>query len=160
MKESKYVLIVFNDPRNLSEQLSGDFEPKEAPILKEVTTGSIMGISCGVMNFCAFPSDKSMPEISRMLTEKNIDFYIFKEEDSLSRIPSFIAKAFRSAGAEFKEESEKPKKLTLQDQLDEAVRTENWEMAAKIRDKIKNVKEIKKVKANSTDPLKDFFSDL
>jgi len=160
MKDSKYVLIVFNNP--MSAMSFND--PAETKILKIVATGDVRGASCGAMNFCTFTSDQTKEEIARQFSAEDIDFMIFEEKDSVSRIPNYLAQTF---GIEPTEKSPsrgrkgKPEKLSLEDQLKEAIEKEHWEIAAKIRDKIeKEKKSGKKESKKPASKVKSFFDKL
>lgn len=143
MKDYKYVVFIFNDP---SDNFRKD--PKELNILKKVSTGNIRGASCGALNLTVFQSDKTKEEISKMFVKQGISFFLFEEQDSDYKLPSYIAKMF---GEKFEKDpddsdldevekemfgSKTPKKVSLEDQLQDAINEEDFKMAAVLRDKI------------------------
>lgn len=131
----KYILIVFNDIDNLFD---AGMNPKEAKILQDVATGDIRGASCGTINCSTFTSDKTKEEISNLLEKADIDFLLFEEKDAACRIPNHLAQTFGvKPRAPKKGVNTSSKKLTLEEQLNEAVEKEQWEIAAAIRDRIK-----------------------
>jgi len=159
MKDSKYVLIVFNNPMSAISFA----DPVETKVLKIVATGDIRGASCGAMNFCTFASDQTKEEIAKQFSAEDIDFLIFEEKDSVSRIPNYLAKTFGIEPTEkspSRDRKGKPEKLSLEDQLKEAVDKEHWEIAAKIRDKIEKEKITGKKVKKPIDKVKSLFDKL
>lgn len=155
----KYILIVFNNPEHM---FAVDRDPKEIKILEEIATGDVRGASCGVVNFCTFSSDKTKEDISKLFTEADIDFLLTEEKDSVIRVPDHLAKTFgleptrklRKSG------NEKPEKLSLEDQLEEAKKNEQWEIAAAIRDRIEKAKTEPKVLVKEKSSIKKFLDEL
>lgn len=169
---SKYVLFIFKEP-------SDEFTmPKEVSVLEKIATGVSRGASCGPINLCFFPSNHSKAEISTLLKEVKLNFILTEEKDSMSSLPSYITKMFDKNFLSEHDEGDgirkfgnldhpenikksKPEKISLEDQLKEAVKTEDYPMAAILRDKIANKKLPPPVK-NPKDPaaiLKELFKD-
>ena len=155
MNDYKYILIVFNDFGEEMARL-----PKEVNIIKKVATAEVRGASCGPLNLSFFTSDRTREEISDMFKKDKIDFILFEEKDSSSSLPSYITKMF---GKEFEKYSmdiskEVSKdKLSLEDQLKEAVANEEFAIAARLRDKI--AQQSKKVET-TPDSLKTLFKNI
>jgi len=150
----KYILIVFNNPEHI---LDIDKEPREIKILEEVATGEVRGASCGVVNFCTFSSDKTKEEISKMFDAAEINFLITEEKDSVTRVPDYLAKTFGLEPTIKVRASGKPEKLSMEEQLDQAIKNEQWEIAAAIRDRIEKAK-TEPVKTKSS--VKKFLDEL
>jgi hypothetical protein len=160
----KYVLFIFNPP----DEIDSD-KPREIRIIEKVTTGVARGASCGPLNLCFFPSDKTKEEIAALLKEDNVKFVLLEEKDAEKSLPGYITQMFnqdlsvdgiRKFG-NLDHPDAKPKrkleKISLEDQLKEAVQTEDFIVAARLRDKIAEKKEPKK--KDSFSYLKELFKD-
>lgn len=154
MNDSKYILLIFNSP---GEDLLK--EPKEVKILQQVAHGTVRGASCGPINLCFFESGVPKKEISELLLKSKLKFLIVDEKDSVKKLPKYITQMFdpkftESRGAkpsDFVEEEDLPKKLSLEDQLKEAVNNEDYLIASRLRDKIAAQKKSK------INPIKELF---
>jgi len=142
--ERNYVLFIFNNSKD--EFLK---EPKELKILQQVTVGDIRGASCGPINMCFFPSEHSKEEISDLLVKDGIHFLLVDDQDSEHSYPKHIRSmlsgkmdhtAVRKIEIGGGMEITEPKKLSLEDQLKEALKEDDFELAAVLRDKIAKAK--------------------
>lgn len=167
MIDEKYVLIVFNDPEEDEIRV-----PKEVNILKKVAAGEVRGASCGPINVSFFTSDSGIDDITNLLNEKKMNFILVPEKKASHALPGYITRMFGNdfpknsevlydSRDEKKSKSVKSTKLSLEDQLAEALKNEEFFIAARLRDKIaardKAVSEPVKVDDES---LKDFFNKL
>ena len=165
MNDYKYILFVFK------EFGDDDHTPKEIQVIEKITTGVAKGASCGPINLCFFESNRSKEEISVLLKKKKLNFTLVEEKDTVSVLPSYILKLFdndfsssdhvRKFGnlnhpdAQPKQKS--PIKMSLESQLEEAIKEEDYVMAAKIRDKIATAKE--KPKETTAELFKTLFKE-
>jgi uncharacterized protein YrzB (UPF0473 family) len=167
MNDKKYVLLVFNNPEE-DEQIQ---VPKEVKILKKVATGEVRGASCGPINISFFLSDAEMEDITSLLNKDKINFILVPEENSTHALPNYITRMF---GKDFpkkftvlydsRDEKKKTesKKLTLEDQLAEAVKNEEFSIAAILRDKIatRDTNSMLNPKKETKDSLKEIFKRI
>lgn len=123
----KYILIVFD---------RGVGYPEELPILNAVTQqDTICAAQCGPINICHFSSDFSKEEISKILKEKDIEFFLSDADNSESNFPKKLADHFSGDPVEKIKEAvnAKIKKRTLKELLDEALANEEYEVATGIK---------------------------
>jgi hypothetical protein len=147
MKDHKYVLVVFNNP---DEEYSR--EPKEFKVLSEIAKDSVRGASCGAINLSFFVSELTKDEIAFLLSKEKVSYMISEEKDLTASFPKYITRMLDGDMSNVKnitpgfDENLKPKskeKVSLKTQLDEALKTEDFIMAAALRDKIAKQKPTK-----------------
>lgn len=156
MNDRKYVLIVFNEPEDVELNI-----PREVKVIKQVASAEVRGASCGVINLSFFQSEMELDEISNLFKKEKIKFLLFEEKNSSHDLPNYITRMF---GKDFEKtakvlydshDSKKDiKKLSLEDQLAEAVSNEEFAIAAKLRDRIA------KEATSGTNPLKELFKKI
>lgn len=100
-------------------------------------TSKITGASCGPMQILTFDSEKEREEIAQLLKriDNQYDFFLFKKEDAEINMPDIFNEAIKD-----KKDRKENKKLSYQEQLDEAVLAENFELASILKKKISKKK--------------------
>ncbi len=132
MNKFKYVLLIFNDfGSNL-----GQLKEKDALNKIAMESSKVSGISCGAINITTFESVMEKNEISRLLEKDDLKYFLFDEKDSKHSLPDFVQDAIDLIPKKIARTS--AVKLSLEDQLEEAVKEQDFMMAARIRDKIQN----------------------
>lgn len=154
--ERNYILFIFNNSKD--EFLK---EPKELKTLQKVTVGDIRGASCGPINLCFFPSEHSKEEISDLLLKDGIHFLLVDEQDTEHSYPKHISRMLsgkmdHTAVRKIEIVSE-PKKLSLEDQLKVAIKEDDFETAAVLRDKIAKAKTPETKTAGKGSSLRQLF---
>lgn len=157
---NKYIIIFFNESEDL---FSGkDMMPIVVDIIKDIAINGSRGASAGPMNICFFSSNLEKEEISKIFLKKKVKFLIINQDDTISSLPKYISKMLEpgfdpdklnkelegfghvermpglSSSKQNGRRSAVLDKLSLEDQLDIAVKNEEFTMAAALRDKIKN----------------------
>ncbi len=111
----KYILMVFDKGLGYRE---------ESMILARVLSGNTIGASCGPVNFCIFESNYDLDYISGLFKEQNIEFVLSKECDAKYLLPEEFMKRF----------ADPLKKVSLADQLKDAIEKEDYVVAAKLKE--------------------------
>lgn len=115
---------------------------KETEILPEFISSCGKSASCGMMSVTTFKSTSEKEEIAEALTSGDVKFVLFERGDSVSNYPDEV-KVFMDTlhPEEFIASKNKPaaKKLSVEDQLKNAVENQDFELAAILRDRL-NIK--------------------
>lgn len=133
---TKYILIVFKDENEMDSN-------SEISVLGKVAEGDVYGASCGAINLVSFKSRRTKDEIASVLRNDGFNFMLMKDEDAEMEVPNYLSSVLGQTKPKFSKLE--PKKLSLNEQLNEAVKNQDFEMAAILRDKITNpVKAVEK----------------
>lgn len=116
---------------------------KETEILPEFISSCGKSASCGMMSVTTFKSTSEKEEIAEALTSGDVKFVLFERGDSVSNYPDEV-KVFMDTmhPEEFitsKNNKQTAKKLSVEDQLKNAVENQDFELAAILRDRL-NIK--------------------
>lgn len=126
--------------------------PEELPVLRTIFKGEqICAAQCGPINVCQFESDFSREEICDRLKSQDIEFILTEKDNSATNLPKKIQEHFDLTGKPDLMEAARRSlmdemkvsvpKVSLQDQLKTAIDNEDYEAAAKIKEKMDKSKQ-------------------
>lgn len=122
-------------------------------ILFEITQGNVKGFESRPIKFVIFESDLSKQELIDVIIPKRINFMLVEEKDMVFNLDGFLSDTLG-----LKQETTL-KKLSLEEQLEEAIKNEDYMIASKLRDTInkKAKKIVEKKDKKPTNNISELF---